>query len=89
MEKTHEKHYELYRREHMEQKGFKDGEDSIHEAYQHKREEYMASLQKKEEMIRQTFVQKVTVVCVTACWSWAGFVSKIFFIKQQRRHDNL
>jgi len=59
MEKTHEKHYELYRREHMEQKGFKDGEDSIHEAYQHKREEYMASLQKKEEMIRQTFVQKV------------------------------
>ena len=59
IEKTHEKHYELYRKEKMEQKGFKDGEDSIQEAYQNKRDEYMASLQKKEEKIRQTFVQKV------------------------------
>jgi len=59
IEKTHEKHYELYRKEKMEQKGFKDGEDSIQEAYQNKREEYMSSLQKKEEQIRQTFVQKV------------------------------
>lgn len=32
---------------------------SIQEAYQNKREQYMASLQKKEETIRQTFVQKV------------------------------
>lgn len=59
IEKTHQKHYELYRKEKMEQKGFKDGEDSIQEAYQNKREEYMQKLQKKEETIRQTFVQKV------------------------------
>lgn len=59
IEKTHQKHYELYRKEKMEQKGFKDGEDSIQEAYQNKREQYMLSLQKKEETIRQTFVQKV------------------------------
>jgi len=59
IEKTHERHYELYRKEKMEQKGFKDGEDSIQEAYQNKREQYMANLQKKEETIRQTFVQKV------------------------------
>jgi len=32
---------------------------SIQEAYQNKREQYMANLQKKEETIRQTFVQKV------------------------------
>merc|ERR1711931_299321 len=59
IQKTHEKHYELYRKEKMEQKGFKDGEDSIQEAYQNKREEYMQILQRKEESIRQTFVQKV------------------------------
>jgi len=59
IEKTHERHYELYRKVKMEQKGFKDGEDSIQEAYQNKREQYMANLQKKEETIRQTFVQKV------------------------------
>jgi len=59
IEKTHEKHYELYRKEKMEQKGFKDGEDSIQEAYQNKREQYMQGLQKKEEHIRQSFVQKV------------------------------
>jgi len=59
IEKTHERHYELYRKEKMEQKGFKDGEDSIQEAYQNKREQYMVNLQKKEETIRQTFVQKV------------------------------
>lgn len=27
IEKTHTKHYELFRKEKMEQKGFKDGED--------------------------------------------------------------
>lgn len=59
IEKTHYKSYELYRKEKMEQKGFKDGEDSIQEAYQNKREQYMQGLQKKEEHIRQTFVQKV------------------------------
>lgn len=59
IEQTHAKHYELFRKEKMEQKGFKDGEDSIQEAYQNKREEYMKNLQKKEESIRQTFVQKV------------------------------
>ena len=32
---------------------------SIQEAYQNKREQYMVSLQRKEETIRQTFVQKV------------------------------
>ena len=59
IEKTHQRHYELYRKEKMEQKGFKDGEDSIQETYQNKREQYLQDLQKKEETIRQTFVQKV------------------------------
>ncbi|XP_047144079.1 septin-10 isoform X1 [Hydra vulgaris] len=59
IEKTHQRHYELYRKEKMEQKGFKDGEDSIQETYQNKREQYLLNLQKKEETIRQTFVQKV------------------------------
>ena len=32
---------------------------SIQESYKHKRDEYMQVLQKKEELIRQAFVQKV------------------------------
>lgn len=59
IEKTHEKHYELHRRLKMEREGFNDGEDSIQDGYQKKREQYMLELQVKEEHIRQAFVQKV------------------------------
>jgi len=59
IETTHRKHYELYRKQKLEEKGFDDGQDSIQESYKHKRDEYMQVLQKKEESIRQAFVQKV------------------------------
>eukprot|EP00112_Aurelia_sp_Birch-Aquarium-sp1_P006830 Seg1746.8 transcript_id=Seg1746.8/GoldUCD/mRNA.D3Y31 product=Septin-2 protein_id=Seg1746.8/GoldUCD/D3Y31 len=59
IEATHRKHYELYRKLKLQEKGFDDGQDSIQESYRHKREEYMQVLQKKEETIRQAFVQKV------------------------------
>lgn len=37
IEKTHQKHYELYRKEKMEQKGFKDGEDRYVSPYVYKK----------------------------------------------------
>ena len=37
-------------------------EESIQEAYQNKREEYNASLAKREEAIRQAFVLKVVTL---------------------------
>eukprot|EP00794_Sanderia_malayensis_P008443 gene8443-9345_t len=59
IETTHRRHYELYRRLVLEEKGFDDKQDSIQESYKQKREDYMQVLQKKEENIRQAFVQKV------------------------------
>lgn len=59
IETTHRRHYELFRKQKLEEKGFDDGQDSIQESYKQKREEYMLVLQKKEENIRQAFVQKV------------------------------
>ena len=52
----------------MERKGFKDMEESIQEAYQNKREEYNASLAKREEAIRQAFVLKV-VTLISCCFN--------------------
>ena len=59
IEKTHVKHYELYRKQHMERNGFRDGDASLQDAYEKKREEYTSALAKKEERIRAAFVTKV------------------------------
>ncbi|XP_054829155.1 septin-10 isoform X2 [Eublepharis macularius] len=64
-EQTHMRHYELYRRCKLEEMGFQDtGPEnqpvSLQETYEAKRYEYLAELQRKEEALRQTFVQRVT-----------------------------
>ncbi|XP_044140466.1 septin-10-like [Bufo gargarizans] len=63
-EQTHSKHYELYRRCKMEEMGFQDmgpGDKpvSVQETYEAKRQEFFEDLQRKEEEMRQTFVQRV------------------------------
>jgi septin 6/8/11 len=59
-EVTHSKHYELYRRHKLEEMGFSDAESrSLSETYEHKRQEHIANLQKKEDEMRQMFVIRV------------------------------
>ncbi|KAI1902763.1 hypothetical protein AGOR_G00019350 [Albula goreensis] len=63
-EQTHARHYELYRRCKLEEMGFKDTDPesepfSLQETYEAKRQEFMGELQKEEEEMRQTFVQRV------------------------------
>ncbi|GFT07820.1 septin-2 [Trichonephila clavipes] len=63
-EQTHARHYELYRRMRLEQMGFSDvGADnkpiSFQETYEQKRQEHLQELQRKEEEIRQMFVERV------------------------------
>ncbi|XP_064610163.1 septin-11-like [Liolophura sinensis] len=59
-ETTHSRHYELYRRNKLENMGFTDSESqSLSEVYDRKRTEHLAELQKKEEEMRQTFVIRV------------------------------
>uniref|UniRef100_A0A8C7P232 Septin n=1 Tax=Oncorhynchus mykiss TaxID=8022 RepID=A0A8C7P232_ONCMY len=63
-EQTHARHYELYRRCKLEEMGFKDTDPdcepfSLQETYEAKRKEFMGDLQKKEEEMRQMFVNKV------------------------------
>ncbi|MGH0184669.1 UNVERIFIED_CONTAM: hypothetical protein FKN15_015618 [Acipenser sinensis] len=63
-EQTHARHYELYRRCKLEEMGFKDTDPdckpfSLQETYEAKRNEFMGELQKKEEEMRQMFVQRV------------------------------
>ncbi|XP_053563644.1 septin-10 [Bombina bombina] len=63
-EQTHSRHYELYRRCKMEEMGFHDmgpGDKpvSLQETYEAKRHEFFEELQRKEEEMRQTFVQRV------------------------------
>ncbi|XP_015925000.1 septin-2 [Parasteatoda tepidariorum] len=63
-EQTHARHYELYRRMRLEQMGFSDvGADnkpiSFQETYEQKRLEHIQELQRKEEEIRQMFVERV------------------------------
>ncbi|XP_035223663.1 septin-2-like [Stegodyphus dumicola] len=63
-EQTHQRHYELYRRMRLEQMGFSDvGADnkpiSFQETYEQKRQEHLQELQRKEEEIRQMFVERV------------------------------
>ncbi|XP_010152563.1 PREDICTED: septin-10-like [Eurypyga helias] len=63
-EQTHAQHYELYRRCRLEEMGFRDiGPEnkpvSLQEAYEAKRHEFYLELQRKEEEMRQHFVQRV------------------------------
>ncbi|NWR28995.1 SEP10 protein, partial [Tachuris rubrigastra] len=63
-EKTHAQHYELYRRCRLEEMGFRDiGPEtkpvSLQEAYEAKRHKFYLDLQRKEEEIKQGFVQRV------------------------------
>ncbi|XP_006886854.1 PREDICTED: septin-10-like, partial [Elephantulus edwardii] len=63
-EQTHTRHYELYRRCKLEELGFKDmGPEnkpvSLQETYKAKRHEFYGELQKKEDEMKQMFVQRV------------------------------
>uniref|UniRef100_A0ACB8EJ64 Septin-8 n=1 Tax=Sphaerodactylus townsendi TaxID=933632 RepID=A0ACB8EJ64_9SAUR len=63
-EQTHTRHYELYRRCKLEEMGFKDTDPdnqpfSLQETYETKRKEFLCELQRKEEEMRQMFVNKV------------------------------
>uniref|UniRef100_UPI00358FB9CA septin-11-like n=1 Tax=Myxine glutinosa TaxID=7769 RepID=UPI00358FB9CA len=63
-EQTHARHYELYRRCKLEEMGFQDTDPdskpfSLQETYEAKRNEHLGELQRKEEEMRQMFVQRV------------------------------
>uniref|UniRef100_A0A2R8P6S6 Septin-8 n=1 Tax=Callithrix jacchus TaxID=9483 RepID=A0A2R8P6S6_CALJA len=63
-EQTHSRHYELYRRCKLEEMGFQDSDGdsqpfSLQETYEAKRKEFLSELQRKEEEMRQMFVNKV------------------------------
>ncbi|KAM9066727.1 septin-8 isoform X2 [Sarcophilus harrisii] len=63
-EQTHNRHYELYRRHKLEEMGFQDTAAeskpiSLQETYETRRKEFLCELQKKEEEMRQMFVNKV------------------------------
>ncbi|XP_008325616.1 septin-8-A isoform X2 [Cynoglossus semilaevis] len=63
-DQTHARHYELYRRCRLEEMGFKDTDSdsqsfSLQETYEAKRKEFVKELQRKEENMRQMFVNKV------------------------------
>lgn len=64
IDKTHSLHYELYRRNRLEDMGFSDGDGekqphSLQETYELRRQEYMKNIQGREEQMRQSFVNKV------------------------------
>ncbi|XP_035882536.1 septin-10 isoform X5 [Phyllostomus discolor] len=63
-EQTHSRHYELYRRCKLEEMGFTDvGPESkplsLQETYEAKRHEFYGELHRKEEEMKQMFVQRV------------------------------
>lgn len=63
-EKTHSQHYELFRRNRLQQMGFADKTAdnrpvSLQETYEIKRQQHLRDMQTKEERMRQMFVQKV------------------------------
>lgn len=63
-EKTHTRHYELYRQKRLEQMGFSDVDSenkpiSFQQTFETKRSNHLADLQAKEEEVRQMFVQRV------------------------------
>merc|ERR1712168_688555 len=61
-DQTHYKHYELYRKERLQQMGFSDDASkpgNFAEQYAARRENHLTSLQQKEEEMRQKFVIRV------------------------------
>lgn len=62
-ETTHSRHYEVYRRARLEQMGFGDSDDgnraTFQETFEVRRSAHLAELRRKEEEMRQAFVQKV------------------------------
>lgn len=63
-EKTHARHYELYRRRRLQQMGFTDVDAdnkpvSFQQTFEQKRSAHLAELQQKEDEMRQIFVQRV------------------------------
>ncbi|KAJ2945080.1 hypothetical protein O0L34_g9134 [Tuta absoluta] len=63
-EKTHAKHYELYRRRRLQQMGFTDVDAdnkpvSFQQTFEQKRSAHLAELQRKEDEMRQMFVHRV------------------------------
>lgn len=63
-EKTHVRHYELYRQMRLEQMGFTDVDSdnkpiSFQQTFEAKRSTHLAELQSKEEAVRQMFVVRV------------------------------
>ncbi|XP_075235380.1 septin-2-like [Lycorma delicatula] len=63
-EKTHCKHYELYRKKRLEQMGFSDVDAenkpvSFQQTFEAKRNNHVQELQKKEDEMRQLFVVRV------------------------------
>ncbi|XP_011439178.1 septin-11-like isoform X1 [Crassostrea angulata] len=59
-ENTHSKHYELFRRNKLQEMGFSENESkSLSETYELKRQQHLADLQRKEDEMRQTFVIRV------------------------------
>lgn len=64
IEKTHEKHYELYRKNKLADMGFADTDSesqplSLQETYEQRRKDYMGELQKREDEMRSSFIKKV------------------------------
>jgi septin family protein len=65
LERTHNNHYELYRRNRLIELGFSDATMingkcmSISETYEAKHTELKAEIQRKEEEIKEAFVTKV------------------------------
>ncbi|XP_023029913.1 septin-2 isoform X2 [Leptinotarsa decemlineata] len=63
-EKTHCKHYELYRKRRLEQMGFSDVDEdnkpvSFQQTFEAKRSNHLQELQQKEDEMRQMFVVRV------------------------------
>ncbi|XP_017061469.1 septin-2 [Drosophila ficusphila] len=63
-EVTHTRHYELFRQRRLQQMGFVDVDSnnqpvSFQQTFESKRSDHLASLQAKEEEVRQMFVQRV------------------------------
>lgn len=63
-EKTHTRHYELYRQKRLEQMGFTDVDSenkpvSFQQTFEAKRSNHLAELQAKEDEVRQMFVVRV------------------------------
>ncbi|OQR71900.1 septin-2-like [Tropilaelaps mercedesae] len=71
VESTHVKHYELYRRMRLIAMGFGDAGIGDSSTFERKWAEHRASLQKREDDMRQTFVEKVSATTSSSVLSGA------------------